>query len=337
MKQLLTVALALVAALATAPASAEEPAALPWLTDITRAKEQAQKEKKDLFVLITGSDWCIWCKRLEGEVFSKPEFIEKVANDYVYLFLDFPNSEEAKAKVVDMKASEKLRDSYGAAGYPTVILATPEGLPYARTGYQPNGPQAYLTHLTELKANKETIGKMLAAEKAEKPDVALFVKGVGQLAKDDFLGYEGYGPILKKARTLDPEGKHGILPKILGAEEKKGLMDLVEKIFPEPGPNSSPPTAEHWSQIYEYMTKSKNLAGMEFCNLAFGCSMSLIEQKKFAEAKGLLERIAKDEMLKEEPQAQKAIAAKVQECEDGMKGGETAKPETPKPAEPVGG
>ena len=54
--------LILPAVLATA-AAAKEPA---WQTDFQAAQAKAKAQKKILLVAFTGSDWCPWCKKLQG-------------------------------------------------------------------------------------------------------------------------------------------------------------------------------------------------------------------------------------------------------------------------------
>ena len=39
--------------------------------EMQAAMAKAKNEDKLLVMNFTGSDWCIWCKRLEGEVFSE--------------------------------------------------------------------------------------------------------------------------------------------------------------------------------------------------------------------------------------------------------------------------
>ena len=59
---------------------------LPWITDIRKAKTQAAAQGKDLFINFTGSDWCVWCKRLEAEVFAEESFVRKATENFVFLF-----------------------------------------------------------------------------------------------------------------------------------------------------------------------------------------------------------------------------------------------------------
>ena len=47
---------------------------LVWQTNIYKAIEISNKEKKPLLLFFTGSDWCGWCIRLQKEVLNTPEF-----------------------------------------------------------------------------------------------------------------------------------------------------------------------------------------------------------------------------------------------------------------------
>jgi len=152
---LATLALALLAILPAA-------AAPTWLTDLDEAKKVAAKEKKDILVDFTGSDWCGWCIKLKKEVFDLPAF-EAATKKFVLVELDFPNkkpqSDEVKAK---NRAAQK---TYGITGFPTILLMDAQGEVYARTGYQAGGPEKYVAHLQELtKQNTPEGKKALAAE-----------------------------------------------------------------------------------------------------------------------------------------------------------------------------
>ncbi len=314
----LTFAALLVAALVARPADAVD-GQLPWTLDIAKARETAKSENKNLFILFTGSDWCVWCKQLDAEVFSQAPFVDTVSSQFVFLYLDFPNGAEAKAKVVDLAASEKLVTQYRVQGFPSVIIEGPDGMPVGRTGYQPGGADGYLKNLIALKKDAEAITTMM---KTANPEVAVYAKGVAALAKHDFLDYPGYAAVLKKARDLDPDGKHGILGPILGSEERAGLIELVETNLPKP---PTEPTVEQWTKVYDYLVKSKHLQGMEFCSIGFGCCLSMMKRGQHAAAKPLLQRIVKDPSLAGQPRAIEMINARIKECDEAPKG-ETEKP-----------
>lgn len=122
-----------------------------WYADFDEATKVAKEEGKDLFVDFTGSDWCVWCIRLHEEVFDFEEWSDPIQKDFVLVALDFPQGEEAKAKVPNPERNAELYDKYEVQGYPTCLLMTAEGEVYAQTGYQPGGPEAYLEHMKEIR------------------------------------------------------------------------------------------------------------------------------------------------------------------------------------------
>ena len=83
-------------------AAADESA---WQTDFQAAQTQARAEKKLLLVDFTGSDWCIWCKRLKAEVFDKDPFVAEVTKKFVLVELDFPNEKKLPDKLKEQNAT----------------------------------------------------------------------------------------------------------------------------------------------------------------------------------------------------------------------------------------
>jgi thioredoxin-related protein len=117
----------------------------PWTADFAAAKKEAAASDKDLLIDFTGSDWCGWCIKLTKEVFSHDEFKEGVKDKFVLVELDFPQ-DKSKLPEETQKQNEKLGAEYAVQGYPTILLTDAEGRPYAATGYQKGGPEAYLKH-----------------------------------------------------------------------------------------------------------------------------------------------------------------------------------------------
>ena len=129
-----------------------------WQTDFEAAKAKAKSEKKLLLVDFTGSDWCVWCKRLKGEVFDKDQFKTEAPKHFILVELDFPHEKELSD---DLKAqNEKLAKKYKISGFPTVLLLDPAGQVVAHTGYQPGGPENYVKQLGEFVDVYATIVKM---------------------------------------------------------------------------------------------------------------------------------------------------------------------------------
>jgi protein disulfide-isomerase len=130
-----------------------------WLDSFAKAKAQAAEQGKDILVLFTGSDWCSWCIKLEGEVLNQDGFGAKVSADFVLLKLDFPRNKKLadSVKLQNATLRDEFKAKHGFGGYPTVYLTDAKGVPYAQTGYQAGGPGKYLEHLAFLKQAKPLV------------------------------------------------------------------------------------------------------------------------------------------------------------------------------------
>lgn len=118
---------------------------LNWNGNLEKAIEQAKKENKAVLVNFTGSDWCIWCKRLSAEVFQQKEFEEYAKKSLVLVMLDFPKDIEQTQETKEY--NNKLAQKYGIQGFPTILLIDGQGKLVAQTGYQPGGAAKYVEHL----------------------------------------------------------------------------------------------------------------------------------------------------------------------------------------------
>jgi len=141
MKKLLV---GLIAAWTLAQAGAAE---LNWLTDLDKAQSQAKTEKKLVLMDFTGSDWCGYCKMLEKEVFSTPQFSNWAKKYLVLVTVDFPHQTPLSAAVKSQNA--ELAKKYPAHGYPTIVVTDADGKMLAtKVGYSPGtGAAKYIADL----------------------------------------------------------------------------------------------------------------------------------------------------------------------------------------------
>ncbi len=191
-----------------------------WVTDFEAAKKTANEDKKDLLVDFTGSDWCGWCIKLNEEVFSKEPFKAATKDQFVMVELDFPRKKELDAKLKEQ--NEALQKKFQVQGFPTIMLCDATGKPYAKTGYQPGGPEKYVAHLEELKAVRVKRDEAFAKADAAKTDVekaAFLVEGLKAL--DEELVDSCYSDVVEKIGTLDKEDKSGFVKARKEAAEKK--------------------------------------------------------------------------------------------------------------------
>ena len=99
---------------------------------------------------------CGFCIRLKEEIFSTAEFQTTAPKRFVLVELDYPQNKPQSDATKAQNA--KLKSGFSIKSYPSIYLADAEGRPYARTGYQDGGPEAYvkmLEALTELKSKRD--------------------------------------------------------------------------------------------------------------------------------------------------------------------------------------
>lgn len=136
-------------------ASQSDATGIHWLTNYEKAKAQAAQDGKDLVLNFSGSDWCIFCIKLEKEIFSQDEFAREAENYFVFLLVDFPYDTSGQSEELQ-KHNERLARMYGFRGlFPTIYLASADGRPYAVAEYKPVGPKAYLDYLLQIKKYRD--------------------------------------------------------------------------------------------------------------------------------------------------------------------------------------
>lgn len=121
------------------------PDGLNWENNLENAIQQAKKENKAVLVNFTGSDWCIWCKRLSSEVFQQKEFKNYADKSLVLVMLDFPRDNQQTPETKNY--NNGLAMKYGIQGFPTILIFNNQGKLVAQTGYQPGGAEKYIEHI----------------------------------------------------------------------------------------------------------------------------------------------------------------------------------------------
>ncbi len=123
-----------------------------WLTDFKEAKQLALNEHKNILMLFQGSDWCSVCMRLDKEILSKEEFLQKAKEQYVFLKVDFPRRKANALSKEQQEKNSQLAEEYNPNGYfPMVVILDDKGSVLGRTGYKKMSPQEYLNHLSTIR------------------------------------------------------------------------------------------------------------------------------------------------------------------------------------------
>lgn len=192
-----------------------------WTHDFEAAKKQAAAEKKDLLLDFTGSDWCAPCGMLEKEVFSQAAFKTPAMEKFVLVELDFPQ-DKSKMMAETVKQNNDLQAKYLPSGYPTVILCSADGKPYAaNSGYVDGGPEKFLALLESLRGNKAKIEEGLAA--AAKLDGKAKAQAIIDALKGSGIPAGSFGSFYKEqmdqVKAADPNDEIGFF-KSANTEQK---------------------------------------------------------------------------------------------------------------------
>ena len=175
------------------------------LQDVEVAKRQAGREKKDLLIVFHGSDWSSPSMRLADEVLRRPEFHEGATRGFVFVNVDFPHNQPARARVQDPARNQRLQDHYQIETFPQVVLADAEGRPYAVEGSLEGGANKYLSRLTTLQRIRvrrdEFFGRVEAATGVAK--LAAAREALAFLQDADVLGF--YEPLVESWSRLAAE------------------------------------------------------------------------------------------------------------------------------------
>ena len=139
---------------AQAPA---KPAEAVWGTDFDAAARQAKADGKRILLDFTGSDWCVWCMRMDGETFSQQAFKDYAAQHLVLVTVDFP-AHKALSEA-EARQNQMLQERFGVNGFPSFVVLSPAGEEVDRqSGYLEGGPEAFITFLRATE-NAETPAK----------------------------------------------------------------------------------------------------------------------------------------------------------------------------------
>lgn len=130
-------------ALATGASAPEYRGPPVWEPDIGSAMHEAQVTKRHVLVLFTGSDWCVWCQKMDDEVFSQREFAVYTHSNYVIVKLDYPK-DTPQPDSVKRENAEMLR-RFEVKGFPNAVIMDENSRVLTRIeGYQEGGAANFI-------------------------------------------------------------------------------------------------------------------------------------------------------------------------------------------------
>ena len=164
-------------------------AELNWLESYDEAVEKAQKENKPMLMLFTGSDWCPWCMKLEGEVLNTEDFATEVSDKFVFLFLDFPRHKSLP--VEQLEQNHRLKKEYSIRSFPTIALLDEDQQWVTSLGYRPGGPKPYTAYLLKTLEDFKSFSKEVRELKTKafsSEELKDLYRKAEELGQDDDLG-----------------------------------------------------------------------------------------------------------------------------------------------------
>jgi protein disulfide-isomerase len=133
----------------TASSNQAPPSKPGWITDYEQGQQEAKANNRLVLLDFTGSDWCGWCKLLDREVFSNPQFKEYASKNLVLVEVDFP---KMKALSDTLRTQNViLAQRYQIQAFPTIIVLNGDGKMVGELGYMKGGPTAYIAVLEKLR------------------------------------------------------------------------------------------------------------------------------------------------------------------------------------------
>jgi thioredoxin-related protein len=97
------------------------------ITDWNEAKELAQKEDKQILIILTGSEWCAPCKKMDKRVIENSEFQEHAEKNLIVFLVDLPGG----GLVMNSKVYQdytRFQEKYQTNALPSLILTDKNGL-----------------------------------------------------------------------------------------------------------------------------------------------------------------------------------------------------------------
>jgi len=98
-----------------------------WESNYDDALRKAKQEKK-LVMVDVYTDWCGWCKKLDRDVYTDRQVVEKLNKNFIAVKINPERSATGK----------KLAKEFGVRGYPNIIFLDATGKKlHQQPGYRP--------------------------------------------------------------------------------------------------------------------------------------------------------------------------------------------------------
>lgn len=120
-----------------------------WQNTFSEASNEAKANHKPMMLLFTGSDWCIYCKKLDKEILETPEF-EAWSKRFVKMKIDYKKN--SKLSAVTALENKKMKERYGdmVNSFPTVLFLNEDGSVVGKMGYAEGGSKTWIAQAANV-------------------------------------------------------------------------------------------------------------------------------------------------------------------------------------------
>jgi thioredoxin-related protein len=210
-------------------------AAEDWFVEFEPAQAAAKAQGKDLLIDFGGSDWCIPCGLLKERILSKPEFIELATRQFI--LVDIDNLLQSEMPAGRKERYQALQKAFRVETFPSVVLATPEGKPYAWATYLSsiNEPNEYWNYLAPLRERGVALRQHLrrARDLSGHARAAALVEALASIRVDFAIRY--FAKEILEIHELDPDDETSFLAFLQGRHDVESLQERLHKTKSDPG------------------------------------------------------------------------------------------------------
>ncbi|MDG2322667.1 MAG: thioredoxin family protein [Akkermansiaceae bacterium] len=284
----------------------------------------AEKNKKDVMVVFSGSSWNKQSEQFEKEVIGAEAFKKQADELFVRVVFDFPRErEKTDTKLLEFRMKYKVRQM------PSVVLLDPAGRPFGYAGFMRGGAEEFWKLMKEMVDLRVKRDELFAKGRSKKglERAKLLVEGLELLPSQvvrDFYVLE-----MADIAKADPEGKTGFIAKVEKEEALKREQTYYQALFRE----------KKYDEIIKVATKAaQEASGEDSQRLSLYKIQALATLDKFDQAKNAIDAmasIAPDSTLGQRaPQYHQAVE-RMKARAQKMKEAKTAKPMVKKRTGPI--
>jgi thiamine biosynthesis lipoprotein len=109
----------------------------------------SRQQQKPVFLIFSGSDWCVPCIRLQNTILNDTGFISFASRQLILLKADFPQRKKMSKELIEQ--NEKLAEQYNADGnFPELLLLLPDRSKLSVVEFKNQSPHDFIQELTKL-------------------------------------------------------------------------------------------------------------------------------------------------------------------------------------------